>query len=153
MKKIALFMLLSVAAPVCAVISDAEYAQEVAKRKNQIFKDHGADSEKYIKDFAQNPLPYFVSDGNLPAVQYLIEVKGVNPNQAEPIEGDTPLMNAVRYRQAHIVKYLLEHGADRNIRDEFGQTAKDIVENYATHRTVEQEIRDLLELESGLEAK
>lgn len=56
-------------------------------------------------------------------VQWLIEFGGVNINGADPY-GRTPLMFAA-YKNYEIAKFLLEKGAEQDLKDKFGKTARD----------------------------
>lgn len=99
MKKLALFMLLIVAVPLFAVISDAEYEQEVQKNKDRI------DYERLQTDYPF-ALVTFAGLGNLPAVQYLVEVMQVNPNVV--VDGFTALQLARHQSKQNVVNYLEE---------------------------------------------
>ena len=92
MKKLVLFMLLSVSAPLFAVISDAQYAQQVANYKDELFNGYASGAAQVPESLAESyeidkrlvvehPLYLFAQQGNLDAVQYLIEVKRANPNE------------------------------------------------------------------------
>ena len=58
----------------------------------------------------------------LDALHYL-DMRGADLNQAETVEGNTPLMSAVINWQGRIVDYLLERGVDPFITDKYGFTA------------------------------
>lgn len=121
MKKLVLFALLAFAAPLVAVISDAQYEQEVQKELQQ------GTPAIYL---GQEALHHFASKGNLPAVQYLIEVKKMNPYQANPLQDRkirSPLVEAAAGAHNETVKYLLDHGANKAdiqaAKDEVGMVA------------------------------
>src|SRR5262245_23658290 len=108
MKKLALFMLLSVTAPLFAVISDAEYAQEV-QAELQHFQDQRDLTHRKIREqIVSHPLHQFASAGNLPVVQYLIEVKHVDPTETIYENGMdvTALDLAEIYGRADVADYL-----------------------------------------------
>ncbi|MBI3561656.1 MAG: ankyrin repeat domain-containing protein [Gammaproteobacteria bacterium] len=50
-------------------------------------------------------------------LNFLIE-KGINVNKISPIDGATPLHGAVLFNDPELVKFLLDHGADPNMRKE-----------------------------------
>jgi hypothetical protein len=128
MKKLVLFILFAVAAPLIA-ITEAQYQEQIAQFKNDriqrllkigrgaFTQDHArAAIEDEFNPQLQNvnkALLLFAMNGQLPAVQYLIESKGANPNYLEAQQ--TPLSKAAKEGKADVVKYLLDQGADRNI--------------------------------------
>lgn len=116
MKKLALFMLLSVSAPMFAIISDAQYEQEVQKLTDEIAKHHyatqmvrGASEQETAADIARRTgsdqalLEEFVRNENFPAVEYLIRVKGITPT-------NNVLRGAIEKRNTNLVKLLLDTG-------------------------------------------
>ena len=151
MKKLALFMLLSVAVPLFAVISDAEYAKEVQNYKDRMLKyqieTFGGDNERARAEYNRvlpfvlgsdlEALSLFAGEGNLPAVKYLIEVKKVDPNQ---VTGNySPLAAAANNGNVEVVKYLLDHGANKDlILDQWGSKA-------ATHASERPEVLETFE--------
>lgn len=66
------------------------------------------------------PLSVAISKGELETVKKYIE-EGTKVNKK--INGMTPLMYAARYNQVAIINYLLQQGADLNIKDSQGFTA------------------------------
>jgi hypothetical protein len=131
MKKLALFMLLAFAVPLVAVISDAQYEQEEQNNKNEYVASlHGGprsleSARELAEDMFRDPnfvLGRFVLSGNLPALQYLVEVKKVVPSREY-------LTMAVEWKHNEIVKYLLDHGV--NTQQDI-QAAKDKIGMVAT---------------------
>uniref|UniRef100_A0A8C5WQR0 Ankyrin repeat domain-containing protein 40 n=1 Tax=Laticauda laticaudata TaxID=8630 RepID=A0A8C5WQR0_LATLA len=78
--------------------------------------------------------------GNLEEVQMLVR-HGVAVNAQNEVNGRTCLHWACKRNQTHIVKYLLDHGADKGI---FTKNR-----DLATHLTSKKEIRKLLGVEGG----
>lgn len=73
-----------------------------------------------------SPLCNAILKGDLAAVKKFVEY-GADVN--EESNGLTPLMFAARYNKVDILKYLLEKGADKKIKDERGYTALKYAEN------------------------
>ncbi|NDP27790.1 MAG: ankyrin repeat domain-containing protein [Flavobacterium sp.] len=71
------------------------------------------------------PLIVAISKGELETVKQFIE-SGVKVNKK--LNGLTPLMYAARYNKVEIIKYLLQKGADRDIKDSQGFTALNYAE-------------------------
>ena len=69
--------------------------------------------------------------GDLSTVKYLIEKKGANINCTD-VNGYTPLMHAVIGGQLQIIKYLIEAGADIDIKNTYGKTVLDIMKEKGT---------------------
>lgn len=67
-----------------------------------------------------SPLCNAILKGDLATVKKFVEY-GANVNEMS--NGLTPLMFAARYNKIEILKYLLEKGADKDIKDERGNTA------------------------------
>lgn len=61
-----------------------------------------------------------VQNGDLELVQYHIG-KGINPNYQHPELLVTPLIESIEYGQVEIAKYLLENGADPDLRAGFSE--------------------------------
>ncbi|MCF6776219.1 ankyrin repeat domain-containing protein [Thiotrichales bacterium 19X7-9] len=61
----------------------------------------------------------FIRTGDLDEVKGLLSGQSVNFN----INGQTPLHLAAMFNQLEIINYLLDHGADINARDRYGNTA------------------------------
>ena len=66
------------------------------------------------------PLCTAIFKGDLATVKKFIEY-GADVNEMS--NGLTPLMFAARYNKVDILKYLLENGADKTIKDDKGKTA------------------------------
>lgn len=140
MKKLALVMLLAVAAPLFAVISDAEYAQEVQELKSGVVdllallmgQETALQTSKAFDD--NYALYEFALKGNLPAVQYLVEIKKVNPN---PYPGLSPLGAAVQRGHNDVIKYLLDHGVYMN------DDLKLIIVDHANHPVYQESLNIL----------
>lgn len=73
-----------------------------------------------IVNYDNTPLCTAIMKGDLATVKKFIEY-GSNVNESS--NGLTPLMFAARYNKVDILKYLLEKGADKQIKDERGNTA------------------------------
>jgi len=71
------------------------------------------------------PLCTAIYKGDLATVKKFIEY-GADVNEMS--NGLTPLMFAARYNKVEIVKYLLERGADKSIKDDRGYTAAQYAE-------------------------
>lgn len=69
--------------------------------------------------------------GDFSTVKYLIEKKGANINCTD-VNGYTPLMHAVIGGQLQIIKYLIEAGADIDIKNIYGKTVLDIMKEKGT---------------------
>jgi hypothetical protein len=66
----------------------------------------------------------------------------------DAMSGETMLITAIKgFKDAKVIKFLLEHGADRNIKDESGKTALDWARQYNIGRN--QNGRDILALLEG----
>ncbi|MGL2966685.1 ankyrin repeat domain-containing protein [Flavobacterium sp. XGLA_31] len=66
------------------------------------------------------PLCNAIYKGDLVTVKKFVEY-GADVNETS--NGMTPLMFAARYNKVEIIKYLLEKGADKNVKDERGNNA------------------------------
>lgn len=126
MKKLILFMLLAVSAPLVAITDDA-YQQAVQSEIDNfasfvLIASKGAHTPesaravaiKHINEDLQNTntaLEFFVEANNLPAVQYLIEEKNADPNYIDRY-GFTVLQRAGQYKVgADLIDYLRLKGA------------------------------------------
>jgi ankyrin repeat protein len=78
-----------------------------------------------IFNVSQAPLVVAISKGDIETVKQFIE-SGTKVNKK--LNGLTPLMYAARYNKAEIIKYLLQKGADRDIKDSQGFTALNYAE-------------------------
>ncbi|MDN3677781.1 ankyrin repeat domain-containing protein [Flavobacterium paronense] len=75
---------------------------------------------KEIVNFNNTPLCNAIVKGDLATVKKFVEY-GSDVNEMS--NGLSPLMLAARYNKVDILKYLLEKGADKQIKDERGNTA------------------------------
>jgi ankyrin repeat protein len=84
-------------------------------------------NQKALNIFSESPAPLVVaiSKGELQTVKQFIE-NGTKVNKK--INGLTPLMYAARYNKVQIIEYLLQKGADREIKDANGFTALNYAE-------------------------
>lgn len=73
-----------------------------------------------------SPLCNAILKGDMATVKKFVEY-GADVNEVS--NGLTPLMFAARYNKVEILKYLLEKGADKQIKDERGKTALKYAEN------------------------
>lgn len=77
-------------------------------------------TSKEIVNYNNTPLCNAIIKGDLATVKKFVEY-GSDVNEMS--NGLTPLMLAARYNKVDILKYLLEKGADKQIKDERGNTA------------------------------
>jgi uncharacterized protein len=84
-------------------------------------------NQKTLNIFNVSPAPLVVaiSKGEIETVKQFIE-SGTKVNKK--LNGLTPLMYAARYNKVEIIKYLLQKGADREIKDSQGFTALNYAE-------------------------
>ena len=84
--------------------------------------------------YGNSPLCNAILKGDLETVKKFIEY-GTDVNEMS--NGLTPLMLAARYNKVDILKYLLEKGADKQIKDERGNTALKYAENSKSTEALE----------------
>lgn len=84
--------------------------------------------------YGNSPLCNAILKGDLAAVKKFIEY-GTDVNEMS--NGLTPLMLAARYNKVEILKYLIEKGADKKIKDERGNTALKYAENSKSTEALE----------------
>lgn len=65
-----------------------------------------------------------ITYNNIDIVKYILE-QGIDVNATQRRSRFTPLMAAAAYGRAEIAKILIEHGADKNMREEKGFSATD----------------------------
>jgi ankyrin repeat protein len=70
------------------------------------------------------PLHYAATSGHIPMIRLMLENSAYI--DAEAPNGNTPLMMAVQFATPAAVKLLLEEGADPNVKNRHGQTARDL---------------------------
>ncbi|WP_333601456.1 ankyrin repeat domain-containing protein [Flavobacterium sp.] len=78
-----------------------------------------------IVKYGNTPLCTAIFKGDLATVKKFVEY-GADVN--EESNGMTPLMYAARYNKVDIIKYLLARGANKDVKDEKGYTAKQYAE-------------------------
>lgn len=84
---------------------------------------------KKITDFMLNAeFLKIVASGNLFDVMAMLGSGRVDVNAKEPVYGRTALMVASDWGHFEIVKYLVENGANVNLKDKDGKTALDFAE-------------------------
>ncbi|MES2410537.1 MAG: ankyrin repeat domain-containing protein [Bacteroidota bacterium] len=81
-----------------------------------------------------SPLCNAIVKGDLATVKKFVEY-GSDVNEMS--NGVTPLMLAARYNKVDIIKYLMERGADKQIKDERGNTALKYAENSKSQEAVD----------------
>ena len=101
----------------------------------QLFLDSGADIESRNAT-GGTPLHDAALGGNVAVIAFLLD-RGARINAIDRDASVTPLMLAASMGHAKAVETLLEHGADRNLKDRFGRTALDRARETADSRTVE----------------
>lgn len=84
--------------------------------------------------YGNSPLCNAILKGDLATVKKFIEY-GTDVNEMS--NGLTPLMLAARYNKVDILKYLVEKGADKKIKDERGNTAMKYAENSKSTEALE----------------
>ena len=77
-------------------------------------------TSKEIVNYNNTPLCNAIVKGDIATVKKFVEY-GSDVNELS--NGLTPLMLAARYNKVDILKYLMEKGADKKIKDEKGNTA------------------------------
>ena len=105
------------------IVIDNKY-NDIAK----ILIDKGAEIDKQNKYAAENTITYAIIADNIEIVGYLIEKDKKNLNLQDSKYGETPLMCAVVNGKVDIIKILLDHGADVNIKNKFNKTVLDYAE-------------------------
>lgn len=80
----------------------------------------GIQKTQNIYNVSPAPLVVAISKGEIATVKQIIE-SGTKVNKK--LNGLTPLMYAARYNKVEIIQYLLQKGADRDIKDSQGFTA------------------------------
>jgi ankyrin repeat protein len=87
--------------------------------------DIGNQKTLNIFNVSPTPLVVAISKGEIETVKQFIE-NGTKVNKK--LNGLTPLMYAARYNKVEIIQYLLQKGADRDIKDSQGFTALNYAE-------------------------
>ncbi len=91
-------------------------------------------TSKEIVNYNNTPLCNAIIKGDIATVKKFVEY-GTDVNEMS--NGLTPLMLAARYNKVDILKYLLEKGADKQIKDERGNTALKYAENSKSQEAVD----------------
>ncbi|OWZ23575.1 Serine/threonine protein kinase [Phytophthora megakarya] len=74
-------------------------------------------------NWGSSALRFAASDGRVEIMKLLVEIGSARVNQAEGHLGWTPLMLATWNGHINVVRYLLDHGADVDAKDNGGSTA------------------------------
>ena len=93
-----------------------------------------ASSSSVVLNYGNSPLCNAILRGDMATVKKFIEY-GTDVNEMS--NGLTPLMFAARYNKLEILKYLIEKGADKQIKDERGNTALKYAENSKSLEAIE----------------
>lgn len=91
-----------------------------------LLEKHGADPNTFIPKLQIAPFHYAVGFDNLEFAEKITALflkKKANPNLISDGDGLTPLMIACIWGRSEIVKMLLEHGGDLDLKCKEGQTA------------------------------
>lgn len=91
-------------------------------------------TSKEIVNYNNTPLCNAIIKGDIATVKKFVEY-GTDVNEMS--NGLTPLILAARYNKVDILKYLLEKGADKQIKDERGNTALKYAENSKSQEAVD----------------
>jgi ankyrin repeat protein len=119
-------------------------------RTADLLRHNGADLDVRGR-YGRNPLHGAADSENLEVVRILIEYDPAYINARDEI-GWTPLLMASSGRNSKdgsVVRFLLEHGADINVQNQFGRTPL----HEASHYGVLEIVRLLLEHGADVEAK
>ncbi len=93
-----------------------------------------ATSPSVVGNYGNSPLCNAILKGDMATVKKFIEY-GADVNEMS--NGLTPLMFAARYNKIDILRYLMEKGADKDIKDERGNNALKYAENSKSVEAVE----------------
>lgn len=80
----------------------------------------------------------FIEKGNVAGLKKLIEENNIDINLVKTPAGNTGLMYAVHFKKKEVIKYLMQAGADVNIKNNNNESAADIGKN-------NKELKELLE--------
>jgi len=90
----------------------------------ELLLQSGGDPNLYLQSTKRNLIFKTISPGKLEYVKLLVE-NGANLNAQDSV-GNTPLIAAIILNQFEIAFYLLDSGADKSLKNNFGNTALDI---------------------------
>ncbi|WP_419869736.1 ankyrin repeat domain-containing protein [Chryseobacterium sp. CT-SW4] len=122
-----------------SIFADLLSAQEITKDQMKAFQSDNVDVFKSafskndfnkcltVKENSYNLLAYSVKYERKNVFNYLLS-NNVNVNQI--CDNQSPLMVAARYGKADMAKTLIQKGADKNLKNENGETAKDFAVKY-----------------------
>ena len=96
------------------------------------------DSEKS----RESPLFVAIENGDLQAVQNELLSDETRLNQPEGDLAQTPIHKALRSQQPKIVQFLIEKGADPNVRDGYGLTALTVAVDMGADTTLIELLRN-----------
>ena len=131
-------------------INDKNYKDETAlfialeKGYLEIVKhlvEHGADVNAECYD--ETALMIASEKGYLEIVKYLVEEKGMDINHADD-KGWTALTCSITGKSFGIFKYLVEHGANINVKDKYGKTVLDLAFSLEVHTY--RQLKEYLEI-------
>ena len=116
-----------------------DYQQEPPEDATEIFKlfeSMGADIYFEMEHYGSNVLTFAACSNNLLLLQYLVEEKGMDVNY-RGVFGSTALISVAHSdNSTKITKYLLKHGADKAMVDDFGKTALDYAVEYGNQQII-----------------
>merc|ERR1712086_335149 len=102
--------------------------QELPRQEMDSLWDFGDTLPPEISKLIDDKLRQTASLGNCEALKFFVE-KGGNINSQDPYTGNTPLMQAIGVtqhldKQRQVITYLMEAGADSNIKNVYGLCPK-----------------------------
>lgn len=115
--------------PIPNDLSDAEYLQAVLNNaaSAMAIDINPKDFTVYTQNqMGETALQYAVSWGDIRAVRLLVKAGAEVDNIGEM--NCTPLYHAVMFGWSDIVEYLIQHGANANIKSDFGDTPRELAQ-------------------------